>query len=67
MGAVVTREEGDSRTGVAGCAAQEQVFYRRGMSGARYQAALAYHLVRMQQAVGPVSVGNALHAGEVIG
>ena len=31
------------------------------------QAALADHLVRMQQAMGPVAIGDTLHAGKVIG
>jgi len=35
--------------------------------GALDKAALANHLVRMQQTVGPVTISDALHAGKVIG
>ena len=67
MGAVITGQEGDSRPRVARGAAQEQVSKGRDMAGAFDQAAITDHLFRVQQAVGPVAIGNTVHAGEVIG
>jgi len=66
VSAVVTGEKGDAGPGMAGGAAQVEVLYRGCVPGSLYQAAFANHLVGVQQAVGPVTVGHTLHAGKMV-
>ena len=66
MGAVVAGQESDPGPGVTGGATEIETGHRGCVATAIDQAALANHLVRVEQAVGPIAVRNSLHTGEVI-
>lgn len=66
MCTVIPWQKSNARTGVTGCATQVKIIDRCGMPRALNQATVSYHLIRVQQAMCPVTVGHALHAGEMI-
>ena len=66
MRAIVTGKKGDTGAGVTGSTAEVQVLYWSRVSGIVYQAAIADHLIRMQQPMCPVAVGDTLHTGKMV-